>query len=191
VNKPGELPVDEQVIRTMVRRAFNNPWKGNQPLLDKRHVLDTTAILEPGRPTRILCTFDYNYHGSGWFKNSEFEQCLHVSVSHPHWDRSRVHVDKTGQLGAGAGARYAGYDLETPTEEECWEWGKAFFGEHAPKAWIEPAASVLDLYRSPNIVHLRLYYDEHLEPFMPTAEPYAVVKPWSEKVLGSIGGDVR
>jgi hypothetical protein len=55
-----------------------------------------------------------------------------------------------------------------------------------------PSASRLPLARGvtfhPNVVHLRLFYDENMQPFMPSGEPYEL-KPWKdgtspEKVYG-------
>lgn len=194
--RPGELPVPGAVIARMRRYAFAHPWRGNVPLLDRRHVLDTDAITEPGRPTRVLVSFDYGYHASGWFKNSDYEQCLHVSVSHPRTDRPLVpKVDKVGQLGP-AGTSYAGLDLDAPSDSELRAWGVAFFAECAPMSWLEPPCSPLDPYRQPGVGHLRLYYDRQGLPFMPEGEPY-LLKPWKDgtspaKVTeGAAGGDVR
>lgn len=188
--KPGELPVPGNLIARLRRHAFAHPWDGSAMLTCPRHLLDTDAILEPGRKTRVLVSFDQHYHGSGWFKNSDYEQNLHVSVSHPT-EILEVHLDKIGQLGHGPGYRYTGPRIETPSDDEVWSWAVAFFGEHAPKAWVEGAASVFDEYRQPNVVHARLYYNAAMVPFVPEGEPYHLVRPWSEKVLGSAGGDVR
>lgn len=186
-----KLPVPGPVIARMRRRAFAHPWPGDTPILDRRHVLDTTAITEPGRPTRVMVTFDVGYHASCWFKNADYEQCLHVSVSHPRPDVVEQKVDKLGLM-RPRGALYPGMRLETPSDEEARAWGRAFFEEHAPKAWVEPAASVLDPYRMPNVVHLRLYYDGQMRPFIPEGEVYDL-KPWSsiDPILDRAGGDVR
>lgn len=176
----------------MRAHAFEHPWPGNVPLDCPRHNLDTDAITEPGRPTRLLISFDVGYHASGWWKNADYDRCLHISVSHPLIDRPMV--AKTIPEALGGGLR-PGYEVEPPTEAEVWAWALAIFGPaDAPKAWIEPAASVFDPYRMPGIVHARLFYDDH-GPIQPQGEAYqpgqGQLRPWSEKVLGSIGGDVR
>lgn len=110
------------------------------------------------------------------------------------------HVDKGKQelrrippeLGGGV---VVGPKLETPSDTEVWAWALAFFGDDAPKAWVEPAASVLDSYRMPNIVHVRLYYNQEMRPFIPEGEVYTL-KPLvglspAKITEGAAGGDVR
>lgn len=184
---PG-LPVPAGSVRAWREWALRNPWPGNEPILDARHVLDTSAITEPGRPTRVLLSLDVGYHASGWWKNEEYERCLHVSVSHPRPDRPKLWTPKH-ELGDAGGV---GMDLETPTDDEVRSWGDAIFGLANRWTWLEPAASVFDPYRRPNVVHLRLFLTLELEPTKPVGEPYGLTSaPWSEKVRGSIGGDVR
>jgi hypothetical protein len=84
-----------------------------------------------------------------------------------------------------------GYELEAVSESEMWAWATTFFGDHAPEAWLEPPASVFDPHRMPSIYHARLYYDQHMRPFQPEGEVYTPLRCWSEKVLGSVGGDVH
>jgi hypothetical protein len=88
-------------------------------------------------------------------------------------------------------------DLETVTDDEARAWGLVFYGPgEAPKAWFEPAASVLDPYRMPNVVHLRLFLDKAGRPFTPRGEPYHI-RPWADgssprKITeGRLGADVR
>lgn len=168
-------PLPPSKLRAWKHFAMTHPWRGNVPLADRRHFVDTTAMLEPGRPIRLALSFDVGYHGSGWFANSEWEQNLHLSMSHPRQDRRIVIPSKIN--GVSLGQR--GMDLETVSDEEARAWGRVVFGEHASKVWFEPAAPVFDAYRSPNVVHLRLFYDEHRQPFMPEGEPYTL-KPWAD-----------
>lgn len=178
-------------VAAIKRHAFVHPWRGDTPLTCPLHALQTTAITEPGRPTQVRCSFDHHYHGSGWFKNSDYEQCLHVSVSHVSAGEREVrHIP--AELGGGT---VLAPKLESPTNAEVWAWAEAFFGADAPKAWLEPPASVLDLYRMPNIAHVRLYYDLEMRPFMPEGEVYDL-KPLvgisPPKILdGAAGGDVK
>lgn len=156
-----------QVLRAWKRNARSHPWNG-QHHPDHRQSLLTSALLEPGRWTRLLLTFDVGYHASGWWKNEQYDRCWHLSASHP-----------------------TEVALETPDEREVFEWAQLLWGEHASKAWIEGAASTLDPYRLPNIVHARLFVDDHDEPIIPHGEVYEPLRPWSPKVLETIGGDVR
>lgn len=171
--------------------AFAHPWRGDRILTCPDHGLETTAITEPGRPTRVRCSFDQHYHGSGWFKNSDYEQCLHVSISHVAAGETEIrHIPP--DLGGGV---VVGAKLETPSDIEVWAWARAFFGDDARLAWLEPAASVLDPYRMPNIAHARLYYDQAMRPFMPAGEVYTL-RPLAglsppQITEGAAGGDAR
>lgn len=187
-------PLPPHVIKAALRHAHQHPWPGNEPLTCPAHRLDTTAITEPGRRTRLLLSKDSGYHNSGWFANSDYESCLHLSVS---WPRPEIPRAYRARPELGQPRDYVGMDLETPTDDEVRAWGLVFFGpEHAPKAWFEPAASVFDPYRMPNVVHLRLFLDRGGRPFIPCGEPYKI-RPWADgssprKITeGRLGADVR
>jgi hypothetical protein len=178
----------------VLRHAREHPWPGNVPLDCPYHRLDTTAITEPGRKVRLLLSLDVGYHNSGWFANSDYESCLHLSVSYPRPDVRRAYRARPD---LGVPHAYTGMDLETPADDEVRAWGLVFYGpEHAPKAWFEPAASVFDPYRMPNVVHLRLFLDKGGRAFTPKGEPYHI-RPWADgssprKVTeGRLGADVR
>jgi hypothetical protein len=187
-------PLPRWRVEATLRHAKAHPWPGNVPLDCPHHKLDTTAITEPGRFARLLLSVDVGYHNSGWFANSDYESCLHLSVSYPRPDVSRAYRARP-ELGRPLG--WTGMDLETPADDEVRAWGLVFFGpEHAPKAWFEPAASVFDPYRMPNVVHLRLFLDKQGRPFIPEGEPYTI-RPWADgssprKITeGRLGADVR
>lgn len=169
----------------MLPFVLARPWRGDTPLMDPRHVWDTTALTEPGRPTRILFSLDYGYHASGWFANSDFEQCLHLSISHKP---DNIQVGETASPIA-------------PTDEEIRAWGVATFGEDRHKALVEPPASPLSIdvlveRRSPGVAHIRLWLDRDGNRVKPVGEPYHL-RPWDdgtspEKVMeGRLGADVR
>lgn len=178
-------PLNRGQVRRARRVALAYPWRGDQ-MLDGRHAIDTTAITEPGRLTRIMVSFDVGYHQSGWFANSEWEQNLHLSVSHPRPDRLRWHAH-VGRIGM---------EVETPSDAEARAWGRVFFGKAYPMSWFEPAVGPDDPYRMPGVVHLRLFVNGRGEPFMPKGEAYAL-RPFKDgsspaKILdGRAGADVR
>jgi hypothetical protein len=187
-------PLPGWLVSATLRHAKAHPWPGNVPLDCPHHKIDTTAITEPGRKVRLLLSLDFGYHNSGWFANSDYESCLHLSVSYPRPDRSRLYCARPD---LGVPHDRIGMDLETPSDDEVRAWGLVFFGpEHAPKAWFEPAASVFDPYRMPNVVHLRLFLDKQGHPFLPKGEPYSI-RPFADgssprKVTeGRLGADVR
>lgn len=185
-------PVPGQRIQRLIRHAHEHPWQGNQALDCGQHVLNTTAITEPGKPTRVLFSLDYGYHQSGWFANSDYERCLHLSVSHPRPDRLRLYPAGLGNIPSP----HVGIDLEAPTEEETRAWGRVLFGEHHTMARYEPPVGPMDPYRSPGVAHLRLHLDQAGNPIMPRGEVYHP-RPFEDgsspaKVTeGRLGADVR
>lgn len=137
-----------------------------------------------------MLSLDVGAHASGWWVNSDFERCLHLSASHPRIGRRRFYP-----ANEVAGA-HLGYDLDVPTDDEARAWGRVVFRRHAAKAWFEPAAAVGDPYRSPGVVHLRLFLDQADRPIVPVGEVYTL-HPWADgtspkKVTeGRAGADVR
>lgn len=182
-------PASLSRINEMIRHAWDHPWMGNEPLLCRLHCLDIDAITEPGRLTRIMFSLDHGYHASGWFANSDFERCLHLSVSHPRPDRKRL-------MRAHDGTFQMGMDLEEPTHAEVVAWGRVFFRAHAQLSLMEPAVGPNDPYRSPGVVHLRLWVDQRGYPFKPQGEVYHL-KPFPDgsspaKITeGRLGADVK
>lgn len=186
-------PLTRYQVRRLVEHAHAHPWRGNEPLTCPGHVADTTAITEPGRPVRLLLSLDYGYHQSGWFANSDYERCLHLSVSFPRPDRPKLWLPRPE---IGHHIPIVGQDLEAPEDAEVRAWGRVVFREHAPMSWLEPPVGPGDPYRSPGVAHLRLYLDQTGRPFIPTGEVYDL-RPFSdgtspEKVTdGRLGADVR
>jgi hypothetical protein len=187
-------PLPEWMIGAAKRHARAHPWPGNVPLTCPRHLIDTTAITEPGRMVRLLLSVDTDYHESGWFANSDWDSNIHLSLSYPRPQIARLY---RARQELGVMRDYTGMDLETPADDEVRAWGLVFFGpEDAPKSWFEPAASVFDPHRMPNVVHLRLFLDKAGRPFMPSGEPYTI-RPWADgssprKIAeGRLGADVR
>jgi hypothetical protein len=184
-------PVPPQRIARMIRHAKERPWRGDTSVTDRRHILDTTAITEPGRLTRCLFTLDYGYHASGWFANSDFDRCWHLSVSHP----TNIPEVKRMPLQLGGG-QHVGYRVEAPTDEEVAAWGRVFWQDRAPLALYEPPVGPLDPYRSPGVGHLRVWLDAEGRAHKPTGEVYHL-RPFPDgsspaKVTeGRLGGDVR
>lgn len=187
-------PLRAVTVTRMVNHAKTHPWRGNEALTCPDHMLITTAITEPGRPVRLLLSLDYGYHQSGWFANSDYECNWHLSVSHPRPEVPKLLRAKPGV--PGLGQPLVGHDIETPSDDEVRAWARVFFREHAPKGWLEPAASVFDPYRMPGVVHVRVFVGRDGQPFVPAGEPYDL-KPWADgtspaKIVdGRLGADVR
>lgn len=165
-----------KVLRKMRRAAMRNPWPGDRPVTNHRHIWDTEALTEPGRPTRVLFTLDVGYHASGWFANSDYDRCLHLSVSHPRPEKPRIWTPRDVDQFDGP---IKGHDVDAPDWTEVAAWARAAFPDDYRKVWIEPPASALDRYRAPNVWHVRLYVDRDGHAIVPEGEVYDL-KPWPD-----------
>jgi hypothetical protein len=152
-------------IRRLLFLAFKHPFSGQEIVHDRHHIV-ADSLTEPGRKTSILLTFDQGTHASGWWRNSEYDRCLHLSLTHPP---DRRLIADPNNLPA----------IQSPSDKEVAAWAAAVFGPHTDKLWIEPAASALDPYRRPNVPHIRLFLNRDNYPILPTGEVYTL-KPWSD-----------
>lgn len=151
--------------------------------------LTADARLEPGRPTSVGISFDEGHHASGWWANADYERCYHLSLTHPGDGVEWVTLPES--MGRGRAQRQK---LETPSDAEVWEWALVMWGHNARLTWTEPAAPPGDAYRLPNVVHVRLFVDEHDRPFMPLGEVYHLrptVQSPPKIIDGRLGADVR
>lgn len=98
-----QCPITWGTVRRVLSNAVANPWRGGP--LPRANAVDTTAILEPNRPTRVVLTYDHA------------EAALHLSVSHP-----RLAVT------AGGGAGLPPAAVELPSLSEVDAWTRVFFG---------------------------------------------------------------
>jgi hypothetical protein len=147
-------------LRRLLHHALKHPWYG-QSMISSRHYLIADSLTEPGRETAIILTYDVGYHSSGWWKNSDYDKCLHLSVAHPN---------HSGLVGARPDA---------PSEKEVQAWAKAMFGDEVRRTWTEPPASAFDAHRETGVAHVRLFLNKAGEPITPKGEVYNL-KPWAD-----------
>lgn len=116
-------------------------------------------------PTGSLVMFsrDVGHHTSGWWKNPDYEQCWHLSLSF-----------RDSESGA-----------QLPRDrKETREWIDAFFGDHRRLLWCEPPYSAEG--RRGDVWHYRLFCDRTWTPILPRGEVYsrefteAGWKSWSD-----------
>jgi hypothetical protein len=91
----------------------------------------------------IIFTRDTGHHTCGWWKNPDYEQCFHLSISFPG-GRNKSAIDKILS---------------------------GFFGEHKSKLWIEPPYS--EIGKSKEVWHYRLFCDKFWNPIIPRGEVYS------------------
>jgi hypothetical protein len=98
----------------------------------------------------VLFTRDSNMHGSGWFKNPEFERCFHLSLSFRDPESFNA----------------APFDLYVAERV-----ARAFFGDDISAVWTESAKT--EHGRKLGVVHYRVFCDEHWKKIHPRGEVYS------------------
>lgn len=148
----------QSVIDQLRNRALLHAWNGRDPI-HPRHRSIAPSLVDQDLRISLMLTLDRGAHASGWWRNSQYETCLHLSTVALTKERS---------------PQYA----EVP-EVERRAWVFAIFGEDAPKCWNEPPAAEHDEYRcapaSRHTWHTRLFLDQQMRPIQPTGEVYTLV----------------
>jgi hypothetical protein len=166
----GRYDAYKPMIQQMRFEAFAMPWDGKESSIArgmyKRYF---KALTDSEAMVCIILTFDVGYHNCGWWKNSLYDRCLHLSIS----------MSNDGRTPAEA------------TQEEIKAWVELIFGDTHPDAlkwiWHEPG------YKDKAINHYRLFYSKLTnEPILPEGEVYKLV-PYDdgtspEKVFNKCGG---
>lgn len=111
----------------------------------------------------MLYSFDIGTHDSGWWANSEYNACKHLSI-----------VGIT---------REACFNYENISDVELRAWARVWFGSDVSKAWNEPPASKYDEYRnaaaSSHANHIRVFVDRKGNAIIPEGEVYTL-KPFDD-----------
>lgn len=143
-------------------QAKRKPWAGCGPPGTPERM---SALTEPGRPTSVMLSFDQGTHASGWWRNSEYDSCYHLSVCHP-----------------------TATAIEACSDAEVRAWARAAFPHHYQWTWTERPLSAgaaeqstvrCGVERVPNVAHVRLFTDQAGQPILPMGEVYDLV-PWSD-----------
>lgn len=145
-------------ILTLKAWALSHPWDGRSFTSERSRFL-VGSLTDLQLRLSLILTFDHGAHASGWWRNSEYETCWHLSM---------CAITRTNPV------EFA----EVPTIERR-AWAFALFGEDATKCWNEPPAGARDRYRtapqSRHTWHTRLFVDQAGRPIVPTGEVYTLV----------------
>lgn len=124
---------------------------GTDTASNRAYLWNCTAAHYP-TGTQILLTRDEGHHACGWWKNPDYERCLHLSLSF----RDR------------ASGEFAPKDRNLTDE-----WLRAIFGESRTLCWSEPPVSPEGKKR--DVWHYRLFYadPDYILPLLPRGEVYS------------------
>lgn len=138
-----------RVAEVMRRRARRGTFDGRMTR-EARDYFDNCREYHGPSGTMLIFSRDTGHHTSGWFKNPDYERCLHLSLSFR---------DQSTQLPAPYNHRLAG------------RWARAFFADAIRLAWGEPP--VTPEGKSLEVWHWRVFCDEHWQPIHPRGEVYS------------------
>jgi len=131
------------------RLASRCVFAGGASPFDNR-VIARCRSVDAVTATRICFTRDVGYHSSGWWKNPDFERCLHLSLSPtPSSILTRAELSRETQR----------------------LWVEAFFRGETRRTWAEPAFTPAG--KAAGVWHFRLFCDEGWQPITPRGEVYS------------------
>lgn len=136
----------EMLVKHHKKSAELGEWDGKGP----DAYFKSCHFTNPFRGITTLFTRDVGYHSSGWWKNPDFERCLHLSVS--FFDPTyRTPVMPDRQITAAL--------------------VQGFFGKDKRWVWVEPPYTP-DGKRK-GVMHYRLFCDAGWNPIKPRGEVYS------------------
>lgn len=140
-----------RVSNRMRREAALGEFEGRLDQTRQTDYLKRCSRRDWETGTALVYTRDVRHHTSGWFKNPDYERCLHLSM-HP-----------IGDIAVGPGVR----ELDADTRAR---WLEAFFREHVRLAWKESAKT--ERGRELAVQHWRVFCDSTWAPILPRGEVY-------------------
>lgn len=138
------------VARTMRRNAEAEPFYDGLANDRNMRILERCKGMHLSTGTGLLFTRDQGMHSSGWWKNSDYERCYHLSLSF---------VDPIT------------HDVRPKDTKTTQQWLDAFFGDDQRHLWAEPPYS--DGGKARDVWHYRLFCDLAWKPLTPRKEVYS------------------
>lgn len=140
----------ERIAAMMKTVAATGVYKGLLNTPDERLYFERCKAGHRQTGTILIFTRDTGHHTGGWFKNPDYERCLHLSLSF---------VDPVTEYRI---------DQNKPLAKM---WCQHFFGQHRDLIWVEPPYS--DKGKALMVWHYRLFCNPAWEPIHPRGEVYS------------------
>ncbi len=136
------------VVEVMSKTARRGTFGGGANAGDRAYLDACHGVHQPSG-TILVFTRDVGYHSSGWWKNPDYERCLHFSLSF----RDPTNGDNA------------------PRDKKLTkEWLELFFGKDLKLLWCEPPFSPEG--KHDEVWHYRLFCTPNWTPLKPRGEVY-------------------
>lgn len=146
-------------VSTIKLLAASKPWTGRTQVPQSQRIW-VPSVTDRDLMISMLYSLDTGTHNSGWWKNSDYNTCKHLSIV--AMTKDSFHNVPSIDLAA---------------------WARVWFGEDFRKAWNEPPADHFDKYRdapaSAYTNHVRVFIDQNGESIIPEGEVYSL-KPFED-----------
>ena len=143
-----ELPPLVSFARLRAKRGIYEGRSDKATMQLMRQCSHLYAI-NPEVSARLIYTRDRGHHSNGWWKNPDYERCLHLSIS--------FCVNPT--------------DAPLPFDKrQAQTIAEAFFEDDTRKCWVEPPYSPEG--KRAEVHHYRLFCDPSWSPILPRGEFY-------------------
>lgn len=139
------------VVQALTRASRTGTFDGRMTRFGASYMDDCTAF-HAGTGSLLIFTRDVGHHTSGWFKNPDYERCLHLSISF----REPLYIHQQ-----------AAYDSAMTQE-----WVELFFGDAKRYCWAESPKSPQG--KQLEVMHWRVFCDALWQPILPRSEVYSV-----------------
>lgn len=141
------------IVQVMTNQAFSGMFDGTGKTMG---YLEACRAIHVPSGTIMIFTRDEGYHSSGWFKNPDYERCIHLSLSFRD-PLTLKYVSKDNKLTK--------------------EWVDLFFHGCMDKVWAEPPS--YEEGKKTETWHYRVFCDPMWQPLLPRGEVYS--KEFTEK----------
>jgi hypothetical protein len=149
-----EALIDPHVVERIRANARSGVWDGYTDTADVPYFRRCKFVHMP-TGTQGIFTRDIGHHSSGWFKNPDFELCLHLSLSF---------FDPIARVMLAA---------RDPRLERLW--CRLLFGQkHCHLLWCESPYTAHG--KELQVMHWRLFCTPGWTPFVPQGEVYSRFK---------------
>jgi hypothetical protein len=166
VSEFQEIP--ESIIAKIRRAATFGTYDG-RPTIYNRFYMDNATWFHPRSGALVIFTRDTGHHTSGWFKNPDYERCLHLSLSLRDPAPMMLQSMLIPKLELNVPAMNP--PLNEMDERIGKHWARALFGDSVRYAWFESPKSASG--RALGVMHDRVFCDEAWEPILPRKEVYS------------------